>query len=203
MGVPILAVACDRVAREWGGVDAHIDYVRAALHSYTPAVQIAACDACCPIRVFLAPRHQLTRSCLVGRLWLCVWRLVSQACYYTEQKDPITGETIWGGVGPDGAPIGGTAFYLARTIGAAVCGVIAIAGGQISAAEVRYALEREPSAVAPVAFIQAEPAQPYAVTAECGADAALAPVGALLAEYEAAGRLPRGAPPAFRFLGSL
>ncbi len=27
MGLPLLAVACDRVAKEWGGVDAHVDYV--------------------------------------------------------------------------------------------------------------------------------------------------------------------------------
>jgi len=26
--LPLLAVTCDRVAREWGGVDPHVDYVR-------------------------------------------------------------------------------------------------------------------------------------------------------------------------------
>ena len=28
--LPLLAVTCDRVAREWGGVDPHVDYVRLA-----------------------------------------------------------------------------------------------------------------------------------------------------------------------------
>eukprot|EP01043_Picozoa_sp_COSAG02_P078825 COSAG02_NODE_17940_length_970_cov_0.880597_1_plen_30_part_10 len=28
MGLPLLAVACDLVAKQWGGVDAHVDYVR-------------------------------------------------------------------------------------------------------------------------------------------------------------------------------
>jgi hypothetical protein len=104
-------------------------------------------------------------------------------------------------VGPDGAPIGGSAYYLARTIGNALGGVIAIAGGEVSAAEIKYALERESSAVAPVAFVRAEAAQPYSIsgspdTTDRG------PLESLLDAYVAAGQLPSGGTPTFATLNA-
>lgn len=70
--------------------------------------------------------------------------------------------------------------------------MIAIAGGEVSAAEVRYVLEREPSAVAPVAFIRAEAAQLYSVNGSPDTDHG--PLESLWQAYVAAGRLPRGEP---------
>lgn len=176
MGLPLLAVACDLVAKQWGGVDAHVDYV--SIH--------------CP---------WLIRPALLAVSMLNQLLAAQQACYYPEQKDPATGETIWGGVGPDGAPIGGSAYYLARTIGNALGGVIAIAGGEVSAAEIKYVLERESSAVAPVAFIRAEAAQPY-VSKSGSVDTDRGPLDSLLDAYVAAGRLPSGGPPAFATLNT-
>ena len=102
-------------------------------------------------------------------------------------------------MGPDGAPIGGSAYYLARTIGNALGGVIAIAGGDVSAAEIKYVLERKPSAVAPVAFVRAEAAQPY-VSKSGSLDTDRGPLDSLLDAYIEAGRLTSGGPPAFATL---
>ena len=53
-------------------------------------------------------------------------------------------------------------------------------------------LERQPSAVAPVAFIRAEAAQPYTVNGSPDTDRG--PLESLWDAYVAAGRLPRGGP---------
>ena len=59
----------------------------------------------------------------------------------------------------------------------------------VAQAEVKYVMERSPP-LAPVAFIRAEAAP--------GQAAGGGPVEELLDAYEAAGRLPKGAPPGFR-----
>ena len=61
----------------------------------------------------------------------------------------------------------------------------------VAQAEVKYVMERSPP-LAPVAFIRAEAAP--------GQAAGGGPVEELLDAYEAAGRLPKGAPPGFRDL---
>ena len=144
MWLQLLAVTCDRVAREWGGADGHVNHV----------------------------------------------------CYYPEQQD-AAGETIWGGIDAAGALVGGSVYYLDRTVGGALAGVLAVGGGEVSMKEVKYVLERNGSPVAPVAFIRAAPAKPFVVG---GVETAASPVEALLDGYEEAGRLPRGAPVAFRLL---
>ena len=78
--------------------------------------------------------------------------------------------------------------------------MVAVAGGAVSAAEVKYALEREPAAVAPVAFIPAEAAQPYSVN---GSPTSRGPLESLWDAYGEAGQLPVGGAPAFSTLGKV